>query len=127
MKHVLIILMLILSTIAQAQSHYSKVKTRISDDNQTLMIQIDVTKHGRDIHFKQAFDVSNLNGLQIDLLKYRVFASQGLIVPIHEMKRLMSAGVGVIMLIGLAIAFLIVRKQTKKGPQPNSEKQLQIT
>lgn len=127
MKHLVIILMLSLATVVQAQSRYAKVETRISDDSQTLSIQIDVNKHGRDVHYKQTFDVSGMNGLQIDLLKYRVFAAQDLTLPIHEMKRLMGAVIGGIIVIALAIAFIIVRRPTKKGNQPNSKKQLQIT
>ncbi|GAB4016371.1 hypothetical protein GCM10028808_44600 [Spirosoma migulaei] len=127
MKHLLIILMLSLSTAVQAQSSNSRVKTRISDDNQTLSIQIDVNKHGQDIHYKQAFDVSGMNGLQIDLLKYRVFASQDITLPFHEMKRLMGAVLGAIIVIALAIAVIIVRRPTNKGTRSTSEKkQVQV-
>ena len=127
MKYLVIILMLSLATVVQAQPSYSKVKTRISDDSQTLSIQIDVNKHGRDVHYKQTFDVSDMNGLQVDLLKYRVFASQDVTLPIHEMKRLISAALGGVVVIALAIAFIIVRRPTNKGARPTSEKQLQIT
>ncbi|QDK78778.1 hypothetical protein EXU85_09230 [Spirosoma sp. KCTC 42546] len=128
MKHLLIGLMLSLNLTVQAQPSYSNVQARISEDSQTLLIQIDVHKHGQDIHYKQAFDVSDMNGLQIDLLKYRVFASQDITLPFHEMKRLMGAVLGAIIVIALAIAVIIVRRPTNKGTRSTSEKkQVQVT
>lgn len=125
MKHLVIILLFSLPLAAQAQSS-SSLKTRISDDSQTLSIKIDGTKQGRELHYQQAFDVSGMNGLQIDVLKYRVFAAQGVTVPIHEMKRLMSVVVGGALLIALIIAFFILRYQSNKGIRPNSGRRLQV-
>jgi hypothetical protein len=125
MKQLAIILILSLMTAVQAQSS-DRLQTRISDDNQTLSIKIDGNKQGREIHFQQAFDVSRMNGLQIDLLKYRAFASQGITLPIHEMKYVISAVLGVLMLIALAIAFYILRYQANKGIRSNSGEPWQV-
>lgn len=114
MKLILISLLLIISTLAVAQySRESRVQTRISEDGSTLSIQIYGTRNGQKIHFDKTLDVANMNRLQIEILKYRVFTSVGAPLPSREMSRLIGLAFGLITLI---IALLIVRFPIKKPP-----------
>lgn len=114
MKLLLIGLLLSIGTQALAQqATTSRLRTRISDDGTTLTIQMDGTRNGRKIHYDQTFDVANLNGLQKEILKYRVFASVGASLPADEMSRLIGLAFGSLTLI---ITFLIVRFQMRRTP-----------
>ena len=115
MKYRLTIALLSIHIFAWAQSSYSSLQTRIVDDGNRLLIQLDGHHHGRDIHYKHAFAIAELNGLQVDLLKYRVFASQGIPLPIHEMKSLLAVvGIAFILLVA-GISYAIRYYQTRKA------------
>jgi hypothetical protein len=112
MKTLIIFLLLSIGTVAMAKDPASsKVRTRISDDSQTIAIQIDGFNHGRKIHYDQAFDVSGMNVLQKELLTYRAFDSQGLLPPLHEMRWLIFAALG---LTGLILTLILVIIQRMK-------------
>ena len=71
MKYLLIVtLFLKLSTlVALAQQPVpSSLRTRITDDGQTLSIQFDGFKSNRKVHYDQHFDVSNMSGLQKEII-----------------------------------------------------------
>ena len=98
MKHLLIIVLLSISTFATAQSS-SRMKTRIVDNSQTLLIQIDGNKSGRSIHYKQTFDVAGMTTFQKDVLKYRAFASQNVVPPLHDMAVSIATLLGALSLV----------------------------
>jgi hypothetical protein len=115
MKLILISLLLSIGIQAMAQqATTSKIRTRISDDGNALSIQIDGTRNGQKIHYDQTFDVADMNGLQKDILKYRVLDSVGAPLPIHEMSRVIGLAFG---FLTLAITFLIVRFQMRRTPR----------
>jgi hypothetical protein len=97
-----------IGTVAMAQS--SSLRTRISDDERTLSIRIDGNQNGRKIHFNQAFDVSKMSNLRKEMIKYRVYTSQGLIIPIHEMPWTVFTVLGTLVLV---ITLFVIRFQPK--------------
>ncbi|QHV99933.1 hypothetical protein [Spirosoma endbachense] len=112
MKTLIMCLLLGIGTVAMAKDpSSSQVRTRISDDSQTIAIQIDGFKHGRKIRFDQTFDVSGINVLQKELLIYRAFDSQGLLPPLHMMKWLIFAALG---LTGVILTLILVIIQRMK-------------
>jgi len=114
MKIILLGLLLSLGAQAQAQQPTTSVlRTRISDDGNALSIQIDGTRHGQKIHYDQKIDVADMNVLQKEILKYRVFTSVGAPLPIHEMSRLIGLAYGFVTLV---ITLLIVRFQLRRAP-----------
>jgi len=99
MKFLFISLLLSLATVAMAnKSGYSKLRKRISDDENTLSIQIDGNQNGRTIHYKHTFDVAGMSNLRKEVLKYRVFHSLGVAVPFHEMPWCISVAAGLVVL-----------------------------
>ncbi|WP_420150620.1 hypothetical protein [Spirosoma sp.] len=120
MKHLIIIVLISVSTFAAAQSS-SRLKTRIVDDNQTLSIQIDGNRNGQPLHYNQTFDVAGMTTLQKDVLKFRAFASQNVAPPLHDMAVSIATLVGV---LSLVITVAIVGYQTryrKRKLMANSE------
>lgn len=115
MKHLLIIALVSLSTFASAQS-VSRLKTRITDNNQTLTIQFDGNKNGRPIHYKRTFDVAGMNTFQKDVLKYRAFASQNVVPPLHDM---LVSVITILGIVSLAITLLILGYQSRKNALTN--------
>lgn len=89
------------------QSVPSTVKTRISDDEKTLSIQIEGNKNGHRVHFNQAFDVAGMSTLRKEVLKLQIFTSLGISLPLHEMPWLLCV---VLALAGL-ITTLIIRNK----------------
>ncbi|CAN5428084.1 hypothetical protein BH09BAC4_BH09BAC4_10470 [soil metagenome] len=113
MKHLQVCLLLSIGLVAMTtNANASSVRTRISDDNQTLSIQIDGVKNGQTIHYNQRFNVAGMNALQKTVLKYRAFNSAGVSIPFHEIAWLIFAALGLIMLI---LTSLIVQYQVRKG------------
>jgi hypothetical protein len=113
MKYLLICLLLSIGLVAMtSNAKASNLRTRISDDNQTLSIQIDGFKNGEKIHYSQRFNVAGMNALQKTVLKYRAFNSAGVSIPFHEIAWLFFAALGVITLI---FTTLIVGYQVRKG------------
>ncbi|UFH55931.1 hypothetical protein [Spirosoma sp. KNUC1025] len=110
MKHLLILILLSISTFTMAQSS-SRLKTRIVDNSQTLSIQIDGNRNGRSIHYKQTFDVEGMTTLQKDILKYRAFTSQNVMPPLHDMAVSIAT---ILVAISLVVTFLIVGYQSRK-------------
>ena len=101
MKYILIFLLLSISIAAMAQTQTSShIRTRTSDDEKTLSIQIDGIKGGRKIQYSKVFDVTGMNKLQKEWLRYRAFDSQNLTVPLWEMPWLITAS-------GSFLAFII--------------------
>ena len=115
MKLILITLLLSLGLTAMAQA--SNLRTRISDDEKTLSIQVDGNENGRDIHLTKTFDVAHMNSLQKDLLKYQVFKAAGLTAPLHELQWLILVVLGLPVLL---VTLLIVRYQSRKDALMNS-------
>ncbi|WP_461071775.1 hypothetical protein [Spirosoma horti] len=112
MKHLLIGLLICIGLSAMPhRSVASTLRTRISDDNRTLSIQLDGNQDGRKIHFSQTFDVAGMNPVQKELLTYRAFRSVGVPVPIHEMPWLVF---GPLCLIVFSATLLIARYQAKQ-------------
>jgi hypothetical protein len=100
MKNLLIALLLTISTAVLAQKvQPSPTRTSITDDGATLIIQIDRPTDKIPIHYLQRFDIADLNRIQKEWLKYRVFARQGLVLPLDEM-----TGLGVT-IVGLLASF----------------------
>lgn len=112
MKHLLIGLLVCIGLAAMPQcSVASTLRTRISDDNRTLSIQLDGNQDGRKIQFSQTFNVAGMNPVQKELLKYRAFQSAGVPVPIHEIPWLVF---GPLCLIVFGTSLFIVRYQTRQ-------------
>ena len=86
------------------------LRTRIADDNTTLTIWIDQYRNRQSVHYQQAFDIKSMNCIQKELLKYRVFASQGVTLPIHEMMGLVVLAGGILALLA---TLLVVIYQTR--------------
>lgn len=112
MKHLLICLFTLIGLAAMPQrSGASTLRTRISDDNRTLSIQLDGNQNGRKIQFSQTFDVAGMNPVQKELLTYRAFKSAGVPVPIHEIPRLVF---GPLCLIVFGTSLFIARYQARQ-------------
>lgn len=110
MKRLLIILLLSISLPSLGQR--SVWQTQLTDTDRTLSIRIDGNIDGRKIHYDQTFNVAGMNSLQKDLLKYRVFASQGAPLPWHEMSGSIFAALAAFVLL---ITLGIVIYQGKKS------------
>lgn len=118
MKHLLVCLLLSIGLVAMtANANASNLRTRISDDNRTLSIQIDGFKNGEMIHYNQRFNVAGMNTLQKTMLKYRAFNSAGVAVPFREISWLFFAAIG---FIALVLTGSIVWYQVRKGVFVNS-------
>lgn len=112
MKHLLICLLVCIGLAAMPQrSVASTLRTRISDDNQTLSIQLNGNQDGRKIQFSQTFNVAGMNPVQKELLKYRAFKSAGVLVPIHEIPWLVY---GSLCLIVFGSSLLALRYQARQ-------------
>ncbi|MFD2933430.1 hypothetical protein [Spirosoma flavum] len=112
MKLLLMSLLLSIGMLTIAQKAVaSNLRTRISDDEKALSIQVDGNANGHKIHLDKTFDVANMNSLQKDLLKYQVFNDAGLTAPLSEIPWLILVILG---LPALIITLLIVRYQTRK-------------
>ena len=113
MKYLLISLLLSIGLVAMTpNAKASNLRTRISDDNQTLSIQIDGFKNGAKIQYNQHFNVAGMNALQKTVLKYRAFNSAGVTLPFHEIAWLVFAALGIITLV---FTGLIAGYQVRKG------------
>lgn len=113
MKYFLMSLLLSIGLVAMTQTAMaSNLRTRISDNSQTLSIQIDGVKHGRKVHYNQRFDVAGMNALQKEVLKYRAFNAAGVTIPFHEIAWLVFSALGFVALI---LTGLIVGYQIRKG------------
>ena len=111
MKTILLFLLLLTGSIAMARmTDAPTLRTRIADDNTTLTIQIDQYKNDQFLHYQRVFDVKTMNCIQKEWLKYRVFASQGVTLPIHEMTGLVVLAGGLVVLIA---TLLIIIHQTR--------------
>jgi hypothetical protein len=113
-------LLLLLSTMARAgEPAQSRLEKRIEDDGTTLSIKIDGFVDGREIRYQQVFDVADMNDLQKELLKCRVYHSQGLGLPLDEMPGLLF---GVPALAALAVGLVVAGARALKArpahPQP---------
>ncbi|RIV24890.1 hypothetical protein DYU11_06110 [Fibrisoma montanum] len=107
----LILITLLMSVSLTALSQRSVLQTQLIDNSQTLSIRINGNVDGRKIQYNQTFDVAYMNDLQKDLLKYRVFESQGVSLPLHEMTRLILAVLtGLVLIITLGIVSYRIRK-----------------
>ena len=93
----------------------SKLRTRVSDDSQTLTIQVDGKKNGQTIHLNQRYDVTGMNTVQKEILMYRTFRSVGLVLPLHEMPALIFGTFGLVIFIS---TLLIMRYQGSKRMIP---------
>ncbi|MBO0937463.1 hypothetical protein J2I47_12980 [Fibrella sp. HMF5335] len=114
MKKLLIFLLLTLGVAAMARpADQPAQRTRIVQNDNTLTIQIDRTNRPQPIHYQQTFNVADMNWIEKDLLKFRVFASQGLVVPFQEVADLVVLLVGILALAG---TLLIVSYQASKRP-----------
>ena len=99
-------LLLTFSTAVLARNPIkTSVTTRIADDGSRLMIQIDRHKNDHNTHYQNSFDVSGMNFVQKDWLKYRVFAEQDVTLPFHEMRGLVFAVVGLIAFLSTLLVF----------------------
>ena len=114
MKYRLVVALLSIHMITWAQSSYSSLQTRIVDDGNRLLIQIDGHRYGQELHYKRAFAITDLNGLQVDLLKYQVFGSQHIPLPIHEMKSLLATVCIAFILVVIGISYTIRHYQIRK-------------
>jgi hypothetical protein len=117
-RHFFVGLLLLLSTIASAgEPVQSRLEKHIEDDGTTLSIKIDGFVNGREIRYNHAFNVADMNGLQKEVLKCRVFYAQGLGVPLHEMPGLLF-GVPALaaLMIGLVVAAARAVKATPATP-----------
>ncbi len=104
MKMKLCCLLLLVSSLSMAQGPTSStLRTRISDDQQTLSIQIDGNKAGRRIHYDESFAVSGKNELQKEVLKYRAFESQGITVPLSQIPYLLFSAASLVMAVSILI------------------------
>ncbi|GAB4029923.1 hypothetical protein [Spirosoma jeollabukense] len=113
MKYLLICLLLSTGLVLMtANAKASNLKTRISDDNRTLSIQIDGYKNGKTIHYNQRFNVAGMNALQKTILKYRAFNSAGVTIPFGEISWLFFVALG---LTAVVLTGLIVWYQIRKG------------
>ncbi|MFD2573037.1 hypothetical protein ACFSUS_20515 [Spirosoma soli] len=122
MKRLLILLLLSVSTIVTTRpSTSSRVKTRISDDGRILSIQIDGFSDRRTIHYNRSFNVVDMNRLEVDLLTFRVFSSQGVTPPFDQMSSLLLAALGLSLFI---ITLLIVVYRQKRSALMNPVKSL---
>ncbi|MFD2571388.1 hypothetical protein ACFSUS_12135 [Spirosoma soli] len=100
MKLLFITLLLCISIFTSAEAATPSVlRTRISDNGVTLSIQINGYKNGRKINYDQTTNVSRLNWLQKELVKYRAFRSQGLFLPLREMPGLCMTASGLVVLM----------------------------
>ncbi len=115
MKQLLIIALVSLSTLAGAQSE-SRLKTQITDNTQTLTIQFDGHKNGRPIHYKRTFDVAGMTSFQKDVLKYRAFASQNVVPPLHDM---LVSIITIFGIISFIMTLLILGYQSRKNALTN--------
>lgn len=106
MKRLLIALLLTISMSGFAQQLVStNFRTRISDDEQNLSIQIDGIQNGRKIKYGQTVAVAGMSTLRKEVLIYRAFNSVGIVPPLNEIPWLFVTGVG---LLVLSIALLRV-------------------
>ncbi len=118
-RHFFVGLLLLLSTTASAgEPAHARLEKRIEDDGTTLSIKIDGFVNGREIRYQQAFDVADMNDLQKELLKCRVYHSQGLGLPLHEMPGLLF---GVPALAALLIGLLVAGARAAKAPPANPQ------
>jgi hypothetical protein len=93
----------------------SGLRTRVTDDSQTLTIQIDGQKNGRIIYLNQRYDVTGLNTVQKEILMFRAFKSVGLVLPLHEMPALIFGSLALIIFVS---TLLIMRYQASKALLP---------
>ncbi|MCY7358348.1 MAG: hypothetical protein LH609_12990 [Rudanella sp.] len=122
MKLLLIILLFSISMGGFAQqSALAKLRTRISDDEKTLLIQIDGNRDGQKIQLDQTFAVTGMSSLGKELLTYRAFNSVGLLPPLNEMPWLIFTVLGILM---VGIALLTVSVQSVKAALMNPVKSL---
>ena len=114
MKTIFIFLLLVLGTVAMARPAELPIeRTRIAEDDATLTIQIDRENGYQSIHYQHTFNVADMNWMEKDLLKIRVFASQGVVLPFREIADLLVLIVGILALAG---TLLIVNYQASKRP-----------
>ncbi len=119
MKNLLIIFLLTISTAALAQtSKVGPARTRITDDGKTLTIQIDRPDDTKPVHYQQTFSIDDMNRIQKEWLKYRVFADQGVALPLHEM---VGLGIGMAGLLAFLGAFPIVGYYTLRSRQTRQQ------
>ena len=99
-----------LATMSQ-RSVVSNLQTRISDDNESLSIQLDGNQNGRKIQFSQTFDVVGMNPVQKELLLYRALKLAGVPVPIQKIPWLVF---GPLCLIVFGASLFIARYQARQ-------------
>lgn len=122
MKRLLISLLLSMSLNGFAQQLVpANLRTRISDDERTLSIQIDGNQNGRRIQFDQTFAVADMNRLRKEVLTYRAFNSVGVLPPLNAIPWLIFTGLG---LLAALAAMLIVSIQRIKTALTNPMKSL---
>lgn len=119
MKHILIGLLLCLSTVTMAQHAPTSLQKRISDDEKTLSIQIDGVQHGKPVHLDQSFDVTGMNKLQKEWLTVQAFQSQHVPVSPQEVPWLILLATGV---VSLMATLLIIIYQTQRAAQMSAVK-----
>ncbi|MBD0257294.1 MAG: hypothetical protein ICV83_16370 [Cytophagales bacterium] len=104
-RHLLMGLLLV-STMAMAREPVAtRLEKRIEDDGKTLSIHLDGFVDGREIRYRQTFAVADMNDLQKEVLKCRVFYAQGLGLPLDEMPgTLLAVPAVAALVIGLLVA-----------------------
>ena len=117
-RHLFTGLLLLVGTMTMAgEPAASRLEKRVADDGKTLSIYIDGFVNGREIRYNRTFDVAEMNDLQKGVLKCRVFYSQGLGVPLHELPGVMLAvPVLAALVAGLLIAGARAVKATPAKP-----------
>lgn len=112
MKTLLIFFCLFVGCYTLAQAAPTSLRKRIVDDEKTLSIQVDGVLTGRQIHYRQTFNVAGMNRLQKEWLTFKAFQAQGIPSSIHELSWLLLLVCGVILLL---ITLLITIYQTQEA------------
>jgi hypothetical protein len=93
----------LICTVAMARNTDAPAtRTRITDDNSKLTIEINRSNGGQPVHYQCTFSVVDMNWIEKDLLKLRVFTAQEIAIPFHEIAGLMVlVGGGLILALSL--------------------------
>lgn len=99
------------------QPESTTVRTRITDDGETLSIRIDGQREGKQIHLHKTLDVTGWNRLAKESVKLRAFLAVKLIPPFHEISGLILTAASAVLLaltmllVGVRSARDLVRKR----------------
>ena len=106
MKTLLLFFCLFVSSFTLTQAAPTSLRKQIVDDEKTLSIQVDGVSAGRQIHYRQTFNVAGMNRLQKEWLTFQTFQAQGIPSSVRELSWVLLLVASVlILLVALLITF----------------------